>query len=95
MATLPLKALWIGDKPVEFASSSTLDTDLQTLIVHSLEIRLPLGVAEKIKVRAELTNGNTYEGEAVTKMPRDIARRGFPTMHVYEIVAKEPLAQVS
>lgn len=91
MATLPLKALWIGDKPVQFSDGSTLDTNLQALIVTSLEVRLPIGFGEKVTVKVELTNGRTYEGEATTKMPRDIARRGFPTVHVYELEARSPL----
>jgi hypothetical protein len=33
MAALPLRALWIGDNPIEFSDGSTLDTDLQTLTV--------------------------------------------------------------
>jgi hypothetical protein len=94
MATLPLKALWIGDKPVEFSEGSALDTDLQSLTVTSLETRLPLGHNEKVAVRVELTNGRVYEGQATTTMPRDVARRGFPTIHVYGFTAKAPLAPV-
>jgi hypothetical protein len=92
MATLPLKALWIGDKPIEFTEGSTLDTDLQTLIVHSLEVRLPIGAGETVKVRAEVAGGRTYEGQATSKMPRDVGGRFPPTLHVYEFVAKTPLA---
>lgn len=95
MATLPLKALWIGDKPVQFSDGSTLDTDLQALIVTSLEVRLPIGFNEKVTVKVELTNGRTYEGQATTKMPRDIARRGFPTVHVYEMEARSPLTPLN
>lgn len=95
MATLALKALWIGDKPVEFSEGSALDTDLQTLTVVSLEVRLPFGNAEKVAVRVELTNGRIYEGQATTTMPRDVARRGFPTLHVYGFTAKSPLSPVN
>lgn len=95
MAALPLKALWIGDKPIEFTDGSTLDTDLQTLTVHSLDVRLPFGGGEKVMVRVELTNGSLYEGRATTKMPRDVAHRGFPTLHVYEFTAPSPLSPVS
>jgi hypothetical protein len=95
MAAQPLKALWIGDKPVAFAGGSTLDTDLRTLTVQSLEVRLPFGVGEKVKVRAELTNGKTYAGQTTTKMPRDVGSRGCPTMHVYEFSAKSPLSPVN
>ena len=94
MATLPLRALWIGDKPVEFTDGSTLDTGLQTLIVCSIEVRLPFGGSEKVTVRVELTNGRIYEGKATTKMPRDIGRRGSPTIHVYEFYASSPLSPV-
>jgi hypothetical protein len=92
MATSPLRALWIGDKPVEFSDGSTLDTDLQTLTVCSIETRLPLGGGEKVTVKVELTNGRVYEGQATTRMPRDIGRRGFPTLHVYEFDAPSPLS---
>jgi len=95
MAALPVRALWIGDKPVDFSEGSALDTNLQTLTVTSLEVRLPIGFAEKVTVKVELTNGRIYEGQATTKMPRDIARRGFPTVHVYEIEARSPLTPVS
>ena len=91
MAALPLKALWVGGKSVEFTDGS-LDTDLQTLIVCSLEVRLPFGGGEKVTVRVELTNGRIYEGKATTKMPRDIGRRGSPTLHVYEFNAPSPLS---
>jgi hypothetical protein len=94
MAALPLKALWIGGKPYEFADGSALDTDLQALTVHTLDVRLPLGGGEKVKVKVELTNGRSYEGDAVTKMPRDVARRGFPVLHVYELDARAPLTPV-
>jgi hypothetical protein len=92
MATLPLKALWIGDEPIDFTDGSTLDTDLQALTVVSLEVRLPFGVAEQVTVRAELKNGRIYEGRATTKMPRDIGGRDCPTLHVYEFIAKTPLS---
>lgn len=94
MAALPLRALWIGDKPVDFSEGSALDTNLQTLVVTSLEVRLPIGFAEKVTVKVELTNGHIYEGQATTKMPRDVARRGFPTVHVYELEARTPLSPV-
>lgn len=90
MATLPLKALWIGEKPVEF-SEATLDTELQALTVVSLEVRLPFGVGETAAVRAELRSGGTYEGTATSKMPRDVGGRNQPTLHVYEFVATTPL----
>lgn len=92
MATSSLRALWIGDKPVEFADGSTLDTDLQTLTVCSIDERLPFGGGEKVSVRVELTSGRIYEGRATTRMPRDIGRRGFPTLHVYEFDAPSPLS---
>jgi hypothetical protein len=92
MATLPLKALWIGDMPIDFSDGSTLDTDLQTLTVCTVEVRLSLGAGEKVSVRAELTNGRTYKGKATTKMPRDVGARGHPTTHVYELRASSPLS---
>jgi hypothetical protein len=95
MATLPLKALWIGDKPVEFTEGSSLDTDLVTLRVVSLEVRLPLGVGEKVTVKADLGNGKVYEGKATTKMPRDVGGRNQPTLHIYDLVAASPLTPVS
>lgn len=95
MATVPLKALWLQDKPVAFSEGSTLDTDLQTLVIVSIEVRLPLGVGEKLSVRAELKNGRTYEGQATTKMPRDMGGRNQPTLHIYELFAKVPLEPVS
>ena len=95
MAALPLKALWIGDKHMGFASGSALDSDLQSLIVQSLEVRLPIGSGEKVMVRVELTNGSIYEGQMITKMPRDVGRRGSPTYHVYEFSSQTPLAQAS
>jgi hypothetical protein len=95
MAILPLKALWIGDKPIEFADGSTLDTDLQTLVVVSIDERLPFGFDEKVSVRAELRNGTTYGGNATSKMPRDIGGRNQPTLHVYEFFAATPLAPAS
>ncbi len=91
MATLPLKALWIGGNPVDFTEGSTLDTDLQTLIVLSYDVRLPIGVGEKSAVRVELRNGRAYEGNATSKMPRDVGR-SVPTMHVYEFTAATPLS---
>jgi hypothetical protein len=94
MATSPLKALWVGGKPVEFADGSTLDTDLRTLTVCSVDERLPFGGGEKVSVRVELSNGRAYEGNATTRMPRDIGRRGFPILHVYEFDAAPPLAPV-
>jgi hypothetical protein len=57
MATLPLKALWIGEAPIEFSGGSSLDTELQDLVVVSLEVRLPYGVGENYPVRVELANG--------------------------------------
>jgi hypothetical protein len=95
MATLPLKALWIGDKPVDFAEGSTLDTELQTLVVVSLEVRLPFGFDEKVAVKAELRNGMTYVGNATSKMPRDVGGRNQPTLHVYEFFAAVPLEPAS
>jgi len=95
MATLPLRALWIGDKPIAFAGGSTLDTDLQTLIVQSIDVRLPFGSGEKVTVRVELTNGSVYEGQATTKMPRDVGSRGNPTIHIYEFNARSPLSPVN
>jgi hypothetical protein len=91
MATLPLKNLWIGGQQVAFAEGTTLDTDLIALRVVSLEVRLPLGVGEKVALKAELTNGRVYEGHATTKMPRDVGGRNQPTLHVYDLVAKQPL----
>jgi hypothetical protein len=91
MANLPLRALWIGGQPIAFADGSTLDTDLQNLTVVSLETRLPIGVGEKVEVRAELRSGGTYEGSATSKMPRDVGGRNQPTLHVYEFVAASPL----
>jgi hypothetical protein len=95
MATLPLKALWIGDKTVEFADGSTLDTDLQTLVVVSMDERLPFGFDEKVSVKAELRNGMTYAGNATSKMPRDVGGRNQPTLHIYEFFAATPLAPAS
>jgi hypothetical protein len=95
MAALPLRALWIGDNPIEFSDGSTLDTDLQTLTVCSIEVRLPFGAREKVSVKVELTNGRIYEGKATTKMPKDIGRRGSPTLHVYELNASSPLSSVN
>lgn len=86
-----MKALWIGGQAVEFADGSTLDTDLQTLVVVSLEVRLPIGVGEKTAVKIELKNGTTYEGNATSKMPRDVGGRNQPTLHVYEFFATVPL----
>ena len=85
----------IGDKPVAFSGGSTLDTDLQTLVVQSLEVRLPFGSGETVDVRVELTNGQVYEGKATTKMPRDVGSRGNPTVHIYEFEARTPLTAVS
>jgi hypothetical protein len=95
MATALLKALWIGDKPIAFAGGSTLDADLQTLVVQSLEVRLPFGGGEKVTVRVELTNGRVYKGQATTKMPRDVGSRGCPTVHIYEFSAPSPLSPVN
>ena len=94
MATLPLRALWIGAKPIAFTSGSVLDSDLRTLTVQSLEVRLPFGSGETVEVKAELGDGTTYEGQMTTKMPRDIGSRGHPTVHVYEFSAKSPLSPV-
>ena len=91
MATLPLRALWIGEKPVEFSDGSTLDTNLQALTILSFEVRLPIGVGEKVAVKAELTNGRIYEGKMTSKMPRDVGGRNQPTIHVYEFAAASPL----
>jgi len=90
-----LKAFWFGEKPIAFAGGSTRDTDLQTLTMQSLEVRLPFGGGEKVTVGVELTNGKTYEGEATTKMPRDVGSRGAPTVHVYEFRAKSLLSLVN
>jgi hypothetical protein len=95
MATLPLKALWIGDKPIEFADGSTLDTELQTLVVVSVDERLPFGFDEKVVVKVELRNGMAYEGNATSKMPRDVGGRNQPTLHVYEFFAASPLSPAS
>ena len=94
MATLPLRALWVGEKPVAFAGGSALDTDLRTLSVQSLEVRLPFGAGETVAVKVELTSGVTYEGQMTTKMPRDVGSRGNPTVHVYEFSARSPLTPV-
>jgi hypothetical protein len=91
MATLPLKALWIGGKPVAFGEGSTLDTDLTTLVVVSIDERLPIGVGEKVSLKVELNNGRIYAGNAVTKMPRDVGGRDHPVMHVYEMSAASAL----
>lgn len=90
MATLPLRALWIGETPVAFSEGSSLDTDLQKLTVVSLEVRLPIGVGEKVAIKVELTNGHTYEGPATSKMPRDMGGRNQPTLHIYEFEAPQP-----
>lgn len=95
MANLPLKTLWIGDKTIGFAGGSTLDADLQTLTVQSIEVRLPFGGGEKVAVRVELTNGRVYEGRMTSKLPRDVGRRGCPTIHVYEFHARSPLSPVN
>lgn len=95
MATSSVKALWVGDAPVEIADGSTLDTDLRTLTVCSIETRLPFGGGERVAVRVELTNGRIYEGPATTRMPRDIGRRGFPVLHIYEFDAPSPLEPVN
>lgn len=92
MATLPLKALWIGDQPIAFSEGSTLDTDLKALTVISLEVRLPIGFGEKVAVRADLGSGRVYEGKATSKMPRDVGGRDRPTLHIYEFVAAQPLS---
>jgi len=91
MATLPLRNLWIGGQQVAFAEGSALDTDLTALRVVSLEVRLPLGVNEKVALKVELSNGRVYEGQATTKMPRDVGGRNQPTLHVYDFVATPPL----
>jgi hypothetical protein len=90
-----LRALWIGEKPVVFSGGSTLDSDLRALTVQSLEVRLPFGSGESVSVRVELTNGETYEGQMTTKMPRDVGSRGNPTVHVYEFSARAPLTLVN
>jgi hypothetical protein len=92
VATLPVRALRIGENTIAFSGGSTLDTDLQTLIVQSLEVRLPIGAGEEVTVRVELTNGQTYEGQMTSKMPRDVGSRGCPTIHVYEFSARSPLS---
>jgi hypothetical protein len=94
MAIVPLRALWVGEKAVAFAGGSGLDTDLQTLTVQSIEVRLPFGAGEAVAVKVELTTGVTYEGQMVTKMPRDVGSRGNPTVHVYEFSARSPLTPV-
>lgn len=91
MATLPLRALSIGGKAVEFSEGSWLDTDLQALTVISLEVRLPIGANEKTAVRVEVTGGRVYEGSMTSKMPRDVGGRNQPTLHVYEFTAAAPL----
>jgi hypothetical protein len=48
-----------------------------------------------VSVKVELTNGRIYEGKATTKMPKDIGRRGSPTLHVYELNASSPLSPVN
>jgi len=95
MATLPLRALWIGTKPIAFTGGSVLDTDLRTLTVQSLEVRLPFGGGETVEVRAELADGMTYAGPMTTKMPRDVGSRGNPTVHIYEFSAQSPLSPAS
>ena len=95
MATLPLRALWIGAKPIAFSGGSALDADLRTLTVQSLEVRLPIGVGETVAVKVELANGTAYEGQMTTKLPRDIGSRGNPTIHVYELSAQSPLEPAS
>lgn len=95
MSTLPLRTLWIADTAVAFSGGSALDSDLQTLIIQSLEVRLPIGSGEKVAIRAELTNGSIYEGQMTSKMPRDVGSRGNPTVHIYEFTAKSPLTLVS
>lgn len=90
MATLPLRALAINEKPIAFSEGSSLDTDLQHLTVVSHEVRLPFGVNEKAAIVVELTNGRTYHGQATTKMPRDMGGRNQPTLHIYEFVAAQP-----
>jgi hypothetical protein len=91
MSTFPLRALWIADNPVIFSGGSTLDSDLLTLVVQSVEVRLPFGLNEKVAVKVELTNGSVYEGQMTSKMPRDVGSRGNPTVHIYEFTAKAPL----
>jgi hypothetical protein len=95
MATMPLRAFWIGDKQIAFSGGSTLDANLQALTIQSLEVRLPIGAGEKVTVRAELTDGRIYEGPATTKMPRDVGSRGCPTVHIYEFSAPSPLVLVN
>lgn len=91
MAALPLRALWVGDKPIEFSEGSFLDTSLEAMTVSSLEVRLPFGPNETVKVRAEVTGGRFYEGQMTTKMPRDMGGRNQPTIHIYEFTAAKPL----
>ena len=95
MAALPLRALWIGDKPIEFSDGSWLDTDLQAMTVTSLEVRLPFGVNETVKVRVEVTGGRFYEGQMTTKMPRDTGGRNQAAVHFYEFASMKPLEQSS
>jgi len=95
MATSPLRSLWIGDTPIAFAGGSTLSDDLQTITVQSIDERLPIGGGEKVTLRAELADGRIFEGQATTKMPRDVGSRGCPTVHIYVITAKQPLSQVN
>ncbi len=95
MATIALNALWITDKPVDFSEGSCLDTELTNLTVVSADERLPIGFAETYKIRVELKNGRMYEGQATSKMPRDVGGRQLPTMHIYEFVATPPLSPVN
>jgi hypothetical protein len=87
---MPLRALWVNEKPIAFSEGSSLDTELQNLTIVSLEVRLPFGVGEKAAVKVELTNGRVYEGQATSKMPRDMGGRNQPTLHIYEFVAAQP-----
>ena len=87
---MPMRALWVNEKPIAFSEGSSLDTELQNLTIVSLEVRLPFGVGEKVAVKVELTNGRVYEGQATSKMPRDMGGRNQPTLHIYEFVAAQP-----
>jgi hypothetical protein len=91
MATLPLRALWIGEKAVEFSEGSMLDTNLMAMTLVSVDVRLPLGVNETVSLRAEAAGGRVYTGEMTTKMPRDMGGRNQPTLHIYEFVGTTPL----
>ena len=85
----------MGDKPVAFSDGSWLDTSLQALTVTSLEVRLPIGVGEKIEIKVEVSNGRVYAGQMTSKMPRDTGGRNQPTFHIYEFTSESPLEPLS